>query len=168
MIRRLIAMFVGGLGAVVASQAPEFAQQYAQRLGGAVDELRIVVAHFDEDAVRSGLDRNGGLKRLEAASDPFVVARGQSMRSTVARFETLDAQKCAMEAPDVLTRVGAMIKDYDPMIASRASQDFRPALPLTLEGGFFALLGFFAGVICGGITALPMRSWKLKPAPVRA
>jgi hypothetical protein len=35
-------------------QAPEFTQQYAQRLGGIVDELDSIVRHFDEDSGRSG------------------------------------------------------------------------------------------------------------------
>jgi hypothetical protein len=156
MIRRMVAMFMGGLGAVGASQAPEFAQQYAQRLGGAVDELRIVVENFDQDARKSGLSREAGIQRLESASDTFVVKRGQSTRDTIRRFESLSGQKRAMEAPDVLTRVGAMVKDYDPMIAEQAMKAFKPAVPLTLEGAFFGLLGFLGGAAVGGIAALPM------------
>jgi Protein of unknown function (DUF2937) len=161
-------MFVGGLGAVAASQAPEFSQQYAQRLGGALDELKVVVGHFDQDAAKSGLTREDGLKRLETASDTFVVARGQSMRSTVQRYEALQVQKVSMEAPDVLTRVGALLKYYDPMIAKQTMSAFRPALPLTVEGGFFALLGFFGGATIGGITALPMGRRRSKETTARA
>jgi Protein of unknown function (DUF2937) len=168
MIRRTIAMFVGGLGAVAASQAPEFSQQYAQRLGGAVDELKVVVEHFNQDAAKSGLNREGGLKRLETASDAFVVARGQSMRNTVQRYETLQIQKASMEAPDVLTRVGALVQHYDPQIAKQTMGAFRPALPLTLEGGFFTLLGFFGGATVAGITALPMGRRRSKENTARA
>ena len=35
-------------------QAPEFMQQYHQRLGGTADELTLIVRHFEEDAKRSG------------------------------------------------------------------------------------------------------------------
>jgi hypothetical protein len=168
MIRRSVAMFVGGLGAVGASQAPEFAQQYAQRLGGALDELRIIVENFDQDASRTGLSREGGLQRLEGSSDTFVVRRGQSMRETLRRYETLKAQKTAMEAPDVITRVQAMVKDYDPMVAAQAARSFRPALPLTLEGLFFGLIGFLGGAVVGGITALPMGRRKLKASSSRS
>ncbi len=149
-------MFMGGLGAVGASQAPEFAQQYAQRLGGAVDELRTIVQNFDQDALKAGLARESGIQRLEASPDTFVVKRGTSIRETIRRYETLQGQQVAMQAPDVLSRVGAMVKDYDPAIASQAMKAFKPALPLTLEGGFFGLLGFLAGSLVGGITALPM------------
>jgi hypothetical protein len=164
MIRRMVAMFVGGLGAVGASQAPEFAQQYAQRLGGAVDELKTIVENFDQDASKAGIARESGIQRLEASSDTFVVRRGTSIRETIRRFETLQGQQAAMQAPDVLTRVGAMVKDYDPQIASQAMKSFRPALPLTLEGIFFALLGFLAGAFAGGIAALPMGRRKSRDA----
>jgi Protein of unknown function (DUF2937) len=156
MIRRMVAMFVGGLGAVGASQAPEFAQQYAQRLGGAVDELKTIVENFDQDASKAGIARESGIQRLEGSSDTFVVRRGASIRDTIRRYEALQGQQTAMQAPDVLTRVGAMVKDYDPQIASQAMKSFRPALPLTLEGAFFGLLGFMAGAFAGGIAALPM------------
>jgi hypothetical protein len=168
MIRRVVAMFFGGLTAVGASQAPEFAQQYAQRLGGAVDELRIIVQNFDQDAARTGLTREAGIERLERSGDTFVVRRGQSMRDTLRRFDTLQAQQKAMQAPDVVTRVGAMVKDYDNMIAKQAMASFKPAIPLSLEGLFFGLIGFLGGAIVAGIVALPMGRRKTKSYAARA
>ncbi len=161
MIRRVITMFAGGLAAVLASQAPEFTQQYGQRLGGAVDELRAVVERFDQDARRNGLSREGGLNRLETSADPFLAARGASMRSTVQRYDGLSGQRQAMMAPDVLTRVGAVVRNYDGEIARAAWRDYKPALPLTLEGLLFAVIGFSGGVLVTAITVLPMgrRQW---------
>jgi hypothetical protein len=163
-IRRVVSMFAGGVMAVGASQAPEFAQQYNQRLGGAVDELRAVVQGFDADARRNGLTRQDGLARMETAQDRFVAARGEAQRQSIARFERLEAQKAAMDAPDVWTRVTAMVRNYDADIGRRATGDFRPAVPLTLEGLFFGLLGFLAGALTGGIAALPMGRRKPKVA----
>jgi hypothetical protein len=37
-----LALFFGLLLAVAASQIPEYAQQYRQRLGGAIDELQTI------------------------------------------------------------------------------------------------------------------------------
>jgi hypothetical protein len=156
MIRRLVSMFAGGLGAAFASQAPEFQQQYAQRLGGAVDELKIIVEQFDLDAGRNGTDRSGGLSRLQTSGDSFLQARGLAMQQTLKRFDELSTQQAAMRAPDVITRVGALVKDYDPQVAAGAWKAFRPAVPLTAEGGLFALIGFVGGSMAGGITALPM------------
>ena len=44
---RIAAVGFGVLGGFLASQGPEFSQQYRQRLGGAIDELNRVVARFD-------------------------------------------------------------------------------------------------------------------------
>jgi hypothetical protein len=165
MIRRVVSMFAGGLMAAGASQAPEFAQQYNQRLGGAVDELRAIVRQFDADANRNGLNREQGLQRIERAPDAFIAARGEAQRQVISRFERLDAQKAAMDAPDVWTRVLAMVRNYDAEIGRRAMGDFRPAMPLTAEGLFFALIGFAAGVLLTGIAVLPMGRRKPKPQP---
>ena len=163
-------MFAGGLAAVLASQAPEFAQQYGQRLGGAVDELRTVVERFDQDARRNGLSREGGLNQLETSTDAFLAARGASMRSTMQRFEALSGQRQAMTAPDVLTRVGAVVRNYDGGIARAAWRDYKPALPLTLEGLLFALIGFAGGALITAIVVLPMgrRQWRGKTTPQSA
>jgi Protein of unknown function (DUF2937) len=163
MIRRVVSMFSGGLMAVAASQAPEFAQQYNQRLGGAVDELRTIVQRFDADARRNGITREDGLQKLETAQDRFIAARGDAQRQTMRRYDRLAAQKAAMDAPDVLTRVTAMVRNYDTEIGARAMGDFRPAMPLTMEGLFFGLIGFLAGALLAGIAALPMGRRRLRP-----
>ncbi len=46
--------------ATLASQVPEYAQQYRQRLGGAVDELTRIIAAFDADAARLAISRETG------------------------------------------------------------------------------------------------------------
>ena len=46
-IVRIVAVGCGLFGGIVASQGPEFSQQYRQRLGGAIDELKQVIARFD-------------------------------------------------------------------------------------------------------------------------
>ena len=43
MLHRSFTGLIAAAGLVSASQMPEFAQQYRQRLGGAVEELRVVV-----------------------------------------------------------------------------------------------------------------------------
>ena len=54
MLARPIALAVALVLGFLLSQAPEFAQQYRQRLGGAVDELARIITQFDEDSARSG------------------------------------------------------------------------------------------------------------------
>lgn len=172
MIQRIFAMFLGGLGAVGASQAPEFAQQYAQRLGGALDEIHAIVQSFDQDAAREGLDRRAGLQRMENSPDSFVARRGRSIGETIRRYEKLEAQKAALEAPGAFGRMAALIRgDLDGPIARRAMEDFRPAVPVTAEGLLFALTGFLAGMLGGGamvaLARLPFRARPVKAYPAR-
>lgn len=157
MIARLAAMFLGGLGAVGASQAPEFAQQYQQRLGGALDELRAIVQSFDQDAAREGLDRKAGLLRMENSPDSFVARRGRSFGETIRRYEALEAQKAALDRPNPFDRVAALVKGYDAQIARRAMESYRPAVPVTAEGLLFALSGFLAGAMSGGLLGTILR-----------
>jgi hypothetical protein len=53
-VRRL-ALAIALIAGLVGSQGPEFAQQYRQRIGGALDELKRIVADFDDEAAREGL-----------------------------------------------------------------------------------------------------------------
>ena len=61
MIGRMLTGATVLVAAVTTSQLPEFAQQYRQRLGGAVDELRTIVQRFDADAQAAGMDRTQAL-----------------------------------------------------------------------------------------------------------
>jgi hypothetical protein len=58
---RIFFAIVSFIPALLLSQAPEFAEQYRQRLGGAIDELTAIVSHFEEDSLRSGYDRRMAL-----------------------------------------------------------------------------------------------------------
>ena len=81
MIGRRFALALGLLLAVVTSQLPEFVQQYRQRLGGALDEVRQVIAAFDSEAQAQALSREAGIARLETNPDPLAQARGAGSRS---------------------------------------------------------------------------------------
>jgi hypothetical protein len=70
----------GAAGAATASQIPEFLQQYAQRLGGHLDEARRMLAAAPQlaarvselEAAQTSLNQSAGLGRLWAAvSHPF-------------------------------------------------------------------------------------------------
>ena len=61
---QLVNMCGGAVFLAAASQFPEYSQQYVQRLGGAVDELRLVVADFDKSAAGVGLSRDAALASM--------------------------------------------------------------------------------------------------------
>jgi hypothetical protein len=141
------------VGAVLFSQAPEFAQQYRQRLGGALDELRVIVDDFDHDAQQYNLNRDGALALFSESNESFIRARGASMRNTLDRYQRLSDQVADMNNTAPLLRPFVVLSDPDAMIVRNAWGDFVPAVPVTVSeiawGGTGALLfggmaGFFA------------------------
>lgn len=141
-LSRILAMAMGLAGALGASQGPEFAQQYAQRLGGAIEELETVVARFDDGAAEAGLDRAGAIDRLEQNADDLVRRQGESARLAADRLETLRAKRQRMDAAGDLGRVVALVREADPQIARGTYETYRPAVPVTAEGALAAVLGF--------------------------
>ena len=67
-----LALAIALLAGLIGSQGPEFAQQYRQRLGGAIDELNRIVANFDAEAQRENLTPAEGLSRLDQNADPLA------------------------------------------------------------------------------------------------
>lgn len=141
-----IAIVLALLCGAATSQAPEFVQQYRQRLGGAVDELQRVLADFDQNAAAQGLDRNGGIARLQQNVDPFAQGQGAEIEGIAARKARLTSQMQEMDAGGSFGRLLAVIRDPDPSVASRALANFAPAIPVTADGLFSGLAGFLLGL----------------------
>ncbi|MET3926990.1 DUF2937 family protein [Devosia sp. 2618] len=146
-MRRIVAG-IGGISlAVVLSQFPEYAQQYTQRLGGAVDELRVITADFDRAAAASGLDRNTALARYNASNDEFLAGRGTSMTATFARYELLSTTLATIEGAGPVERLQSMPAYLDTDIGRRTLENYRPAVPVTMEGILYAGGGFILGYL---------------------
>jgi len=160
-MRRILAG-IGGLGlAVTLSQFPEYAQQYTQRLGGAVDELRVITEDFDRAAVAGGLDRAQALGRYGAAEDSFLAGRGTAMSATFARYEELSATLERIQNADPVTRFQSLPAYLDSDIGRRTLASYTPAMPVSVEGILYAGAGFIVGyLLLSGIwhlLALPFR-----------
>ena len=145
MFIRTIALGIGLLFAVITSQLPEFSQQYLQRLGGAVDELRIIVERFDRDAREMGLARQEAIRRLRDNPDELVKRRGTAAEQDLARFDRLAPHYFEMVRSTPLGRL-IVFTQADQQIARRTFDDFQPAMPLTVAGLVAAVLGFGFGV----------------------
>lgn len=157
MVLRRIVFFLALVIGVVASQVPEFAQQYRQRLGGAVDELNRIIRDFDADAARMQLDRDAGLDRLLGSPDMFVRQRGQQIRDDAARAARLERQLQAYREAGPFWRLAALARSYDPDIARRAAQSFEPAIPVTSEGLATTFIGFLVGWLGGRAAIVPLQ-----------
>ena len=157
MIFRRIALFLAMACGLVASQLPEFAQQYRQRLGGALDELHNTLEQFDRESTAEGLTRPQGVARLEASQDRLVRGRGRAVRDAETREKRLGEQLSALQSADPLGRLVAVGANFDSEVARRAMQSYEPAVPVTTEGFGVGLLGFVAGLALIHFAAWPVR-----------
>ncbi len=165
MVGRTLALATGLVAAVAGSQVPEFAQQYRQRLGGTIDELRLAVERFDQDARNSGLTREQALNRLQAGPDPFVRRRGESEVVAETRLDRLEKHRDAMREAGPFMRVGTFLAYGDAELTGRTFKDFEPAMPVTSEGAVGAGAGFIAGYGFIRLVLAPFRRRKVaKPA----
>lgn len=151
-IVRVVAFAFGLLGAVASSQGPEFSQQYRQRLGGAVDELRRVISRFDVDAQTNNESRGAAIARLRSDADDLASRLGTTMQANVERLERLEEHRQAMLEAGPLARVALLLRDGDVDVMRAAYREFVPALPVSEEGIVSATAGFIT--LWGGILLL--------------
>ena len=157
MFTRRLAAAIGLLFALLGMQGPEFTQQYRQRLGGAVDELKRVVSAFDADAARQSVTPVEAIARLEGNPDPLAQARGAAIENDIARRDKLQNALDAMQGAGPIQRVAALALDFDPSIANDTFQNFEPAAPLTSEALLAGALGMVVGWGGTHICAWPIR-----------
>lgn len=160
-IARIIAFGLGLLGGGVASQGPEFAQQYRQRLGGAVDELRRVIERFGADARAQGETVDSAIARLRANADDLVSRQGAAMQANQERLNRLEGHRNAMAEAGSFARIGVMMREGDREVMQATYRSFEPAVPVTQEGLVSAALGFVAG--WGGLLLLTGLLRALRP-----
>ena len=151
MFARRLALAIAVLAGLIGSQGPEFAQQYRQRLGGALEELNRIVSEFDAEVRRQNLTRAEGLGRLEHNDDPLARERGEDMRKAIERATRLNEQIQAMNSAGPLMRLYVVATNFDPEIARSTLDNYEPAEPLSLAalaaGGLAALWGWAATLL---------------------
>ncbi len=163
-MKKTTLLAVGLGGAVAGSQVPEFAQQYRQRIGGAIDELKPMVQRFDAEAQAVGLDRTAALARLQQSAEPIAKGRGLATADLVARLDRLEDQQSAMRSAGPFQRIGVLFEAPDPQLMRGTWRDFEPAIPTTLEGALTAGAGFLGGA---GLLTLLLAPFRRKTSPVR-
>ncbi len=155
MIRRL-ALAIGLAVGLLATQAPEFAQQYRQRLAGAIDELTRMVANFDAEARGHGLSPDVAIQRLETNPDPLARERGEDMASDKSRLTRLQDAFVSLKNAEPVRRVIGFLETFDTATARAAWKDYEPAVPTTGEALIIGLLGLVAGWAATHLLAWPV------------
>jgi len=160
-MRRSLSLVGGLMLAVVLSQFPEYAQQYTQRLAGAVDELKTITGEFDRAAAAAGLSREAALARYRQSPDQFLAGRGVGMAATFQRYAELSSALVEIRGADALQRLQALPVYFDSDVGRRTLDDFKPAVPVTQEGllygGAGLLLGYLGVSVLYSLLVLPFR-----------
>jgi hypothetical protein len=157
MFANRLALAIALLAGLIGMQGPEFAQQYRQRLGGAVEELDRIVAEFEAEVQRESLTPAEGVNPLDQNADSLARQRGKDMAETIDRDNRLKAQLQAMTSAGPLTRIYVMAKDFDPQIAESTLDSYEPAAPLSTEALMAAGLAAVGGWAATHLIAWPLR-----------
>lgn len=155
MIIRALTLVGGLIAGAGASQFPEFSQQYAQRLGGAVDALSEVVADFDASAVAEGLTRPQALEQMQGTN--FIERRRLDMERTFDRHAVLSEDLKLLKDAGPFTRAYNATRFRDGDVANAAWEAYEPAVPLNLTGAIFAGIGFLVGWVSFGAVLAVVR-----------
>ena len=159
MLVRTVSLAIAVLGAIAGAQLPEVMHQYYQRLGGAIDELTTIVGRFDKDAAANGLSRAGAIDALLTSTQDLVRRRGVDMETNLQRLTALQQHREEMRR-DYLSRAIYFLGHADEAVVERTLENYRPAVPTTVEGLFSALTGFVAGWSIVRLFAWPLLRWK--------
>lgn len=157
MMARRLAFAIGLFCALIGVQAPEFAQQYRQRLAGAIDELTRIVAAFNDEASGQSLAPREAIARLEANPDPLVRERGSDMGGDIRRLDRLKASLAAFRDSAPMQRLVLLARNYDATLAVQTLRDFEPAVPTSTEAMAIGALAF-----CGGWGATHLCAWPIR------
>lgn len=157
-MKRILVILVGLACAAGASQAPEFTQQYLQRLGGWRDSYADLVAKLDARAAGFGMSRSEYIEALRRSDDPKVLKEAENIALwPVYEAELKEAYKAIDEAPPLLRAV-RMVQHFKRPVAEATWDGFRPAVPATTESAAYGGAGFVAGWLLVGILGVPARA----------
>jgi DUF2937 family protein len=135
------------LGAVIFSQAPEFMQQYLQRLGGHLDEARRQLHQFQAVAAQSGLTLERLISQTTTNSDSAVAKLGGVMSQAVVRVDTLESAQSAIQNASLWSRPFVFLRHVDSSLAHATWAIFKPAVPTTAEGLVYAGFGMLTCIV---------------------
>ena len=158
-------------GAVGLSQAPEFFQQYLQRLGGHLDEARQALAPYEELARRGGITLQRLIELDRAQPEKLIARQGDIIAGLAARAAELESAERALREASAWERPFVFLAHVDTGIAARTWEVFKPAVPVTAEGFLYAGAGMLLALTIYQLAvAWPARAlarrWK-KPAPAK-
>lgn len=163
-MRRWIFIGFGLICAAALTQVPTFHQQYMQRLGGHIDELSTQVAALDERAAKVNMGRYDYIRNFLDNDDQAVKLEGEHLREMVTRHVSLKNSLDRLRTVPMIYLGALLVVELDPDIAANTAKSYRPAIPLTLAGVGYGIVGFFLGFF-GLMFLFSLFTWEKVPVP---
>jgi hypothetical protein len=171
MIRWLGTLFerlIGLLGALVLSQAPLFMLQYTHEMLGHVAELHRQVSSMSQVAMQGGKTLDAFIQKFLLSEDADFRAQGILMQGMVKRWHSLSEGVAALQHAAFWERPFVFFKHLDSGIVQDTYNSFEPGLPLTLEGGVYALAGLLLAIGLFRLLSGCLRGIFVRKRPVEA
>ena len=163
--------------AVVFAQAPLFMQQYTQQLIGRTAELRMQVDAMRQAAGVSGKTLEQLIQKFIDSGDADFVRQGEVMLGMVQRWYNLSQALTEMEGSSVWTRLFTFSLHLNIDVFKSTLDHFTFGIPISAEGGIYALAGIVIGYLVFAIIRRAFRKmgaafsrvfhWKKKEGEVR-
>lgn len=162
MIKKILVLCVGLTCGAGASQAPEFTQQYLQRLGGWVDSYQDMVTRLDARAAQFDMTREQYIAALQASTDPKVRSEAANIASWPVYLKKFtEMQQMLQDGPSWKRPIRLLQYYNDPAfspIIKETLADYKMGTQFTGEGAAFAGAGFVAGWLLTGIGTALLRA----------
>ena len=144
---RILMRFLGGMSerifavvlAISAAQFPIYYAAYSNVVAGAKAEAQSRYEELVREASALQLDVEAFVRRHEGSDDAVFRASGRIHRTTLDRFRHFDAMNAALRETPAWRRPMTLFENYEQPLNS--AMHFEPGLPLTAEGGIYALIG---------------------------
>jgi hypothetical protein len=122
------------LSFIAGVQAPEFIQQYVQRLSGHLDEAKFQLSQFQTIAdMQFKGDLATLITRYQTNNDIAIQETGKIVNSTVERISSFEAQISQLQQNDYLNRLYYFAAEVDMPMAKATLENFKLAIPLEPE-----------------------------------
>lgn len=152
----LLDRIFSALGALALSQIPQLISQYYDVLTGALSEATRNVEVFRSKAAEVGLDLTSFINEHLKSNSPVFQKSGEGMQLALDRYDAYQAAHTALADASVWERPFIFFRYFDSTLF--AALEFRPGLPLTVEGAVYALVGIVLGLgLYHLIRTLPVR-----------
>tara|TARA_B110000090_G_scaffold200824_1_gene242198 strand:- start:1249 stop:1791 length:543 start_codon:yes stop_codon:yes gene_type:complete len=144
LINRLFDRILFTLSFILGVQAPEFMQQYIQRLSGHLDEATHQLKQFQTVAdLQFNGDLNLMVARYQANTDTAIAQTGGVIGAMNERVTGFEFQLSQLQNHDYITQLYYFIWQIDLSMAQATLTDFKLAIPIEigalLTGAIFAI-----------------------------